>query len=79
MKRVLSACLYQTIHFILDERFSKEEALLKVNEEVKKYKEQFKDAVQILKEETMEDGTVKLSIRKKVSGYPIGEYFDDYK
>lgn len=76
MKRVLSACLYQTIHFILDERFSKDEALSKVYNELQNYKEQFKDKIQILSEEKLNDGSVILSIRKIVFGYPIGDYFD---
>lgn len=76
MKRVLSACLYETIHFILDERFSKDEALSKVYNELQNYKEQFKDKIQILSEEKLNDGSVILSIRKIVSGYPIGDYFE---
>ena len=48
MKRVVSACLYQTLHFVLDPHYSKEEALEKVTEEVKKYKEQENDKMQII-------------------------------
>ena len=76
MKRVLSAWLYETIHFILDERFSKDEALSKVYNELQNYKEQFKDKIQILSEEKLNDGSVILFIRKIVSGYPIGDYFE---
>lgn len=76
MKRVLSACMYQTIHFILDERFSKDEALSKVINEVQDYKEQFKDKIHILSEEKLSDGSVILSIRKIISGYPVGDYFE---
>lgn len=76
MKRVISACLYQTLHFVLDSRYSKEEALEKVEEEVKKYKNQENDKVQILEEVKYDDGSVLLKVKKKVSGYATGEYFE---
>lgn len=76
MKRVVSACLYQTLHFVLDPHYSKEEALEKVTEEVKKYKEQENDKMQIIEEVKYKDGTILLKVKKKVSGYPTGEYFE---
>lgn len=75
MKRVISACLYQTLHFILDPHYSKEEALEKVENEVKKYKEQDASKVKILEEVKYDDGSVLLKIKKSVSGYSTGEYF----
>lgn len=76
MKRVVSACLYQTLHFIPDPALPREEAIRKVQEEFTKYKAETGDRIQILEERHPEDGSVRLSIRKKVSGYPVGEYFD---
>lgn len=76
MKRVISACLYQTLHFVLNPHYSKEEALQKVEEEIKNYKEQDADKVRILEEIKYDDGSVVLKIKKKVSGYPTGEYFE---
>ncbi|MBQ6920707.1 MAG: hypothetical protein IJQ72_02260 [Bacilli bacterium] len=38
MKRIKSACLYQTVTFILDPNVTKEEALKKVESEVNNYK-----------------------------------------
>lgn len=76
MKRIACACLYQTLHFILDQNLPEEEALQRVKEEVKAYKEQAADRYQILDEEEQKDGTIMLKVRKKVSGYPIGDYFN---
>ncbi len=77
MKRVLSACLYQTIKFTLDDRFPLEEAKAKVKNELASYKEKYKGTIQILKETSLEDGSFILSIRKMVSNYPIGDYFNE--
>ena len=39
MKRIKSACITQTLHFLLKEDFDHEYAVKAVDEEVKKYKE----------------------------------------
>ena len=56
MKRVKSACLYQTLVFILDPKVSKEEALSKVQTEVEVYKKKANSDIQILNETINEDG-----------------------
>lgn len=76
MKRVKSACLYQTLVFILDPKVSKEEALSKVQTEVEVYKKKANSDIQILNETINEDGSVEIQIRKKVSEYSVGNYFD---
>ena len=73
MKRVTSSCLFQTLHFVLDSHYSKEEALDKVKKEVEDYKNQDSS---IVSEEVFDDGSVILKIKKRVSGYPTGEYFE---
>lgn len=76
MKRVKSACLYQTLVFLLDPNVSKEEALKKVEYEVSNYKTNVDGSnIQILNETKNSDGSVEISVRKKVSGYSIGNYF----
>lgn len=75
MKRVKSACLYQTLVFILDPKVFKEEALSKVQAEVEVYKKKANSDIQILNEITNDDGSVEIQIRKKVSGYSVGNYF----
>jgi hypothetical protein len=76
MKRVTSACLLQILHFVLDPNLEKTLAKEKVKQEVEKYKLDFKDTAKIVKEEYLNDGTIILSVKKMVSGYPIGNYFD---
>ena len=76
MKRVTSACLLQILHFVLDPNLEKTLAKEKVKQEVEKYKLDFKDTAKIVKEEYLNDGTIVLSVKKKVSGYSIGNYFD---
>lgn len=75
MKRIASACLYQTLHFILDLNLPHEEALRRVEEEVEEYKKNASDRYQVIEEEKKEDGTFILKVKKRVSGYPIGDYF----
>lgn len=76
MKRISCACLYQTLHFILDPSLEVAEAKSKVKQEVESYKMAAGDNVQILNETNNSDGTVFIEVRKKVSGYPVGRYFD---
>ncbi len=76
MKRVKAACLYQTICFILDPSVDKEIALEKVKNEVTVYKANLGTHIQILNEIINDDGSVELEVRKTVSGYSIGKYFD---
>ena len=76
MKRIASACTCQTLHFILDPALDVEEAKLRVKQEVNFYKESMKDKIKVLSETSNPDGTVFLELRKVVSGYPIGKYFD---
>lgn len=76
MKRIASACTCQTLHFILNPALDIEEAKLRVKQELENYKETMKDKIKILSEVLNDDGTVILKLRKVVSGYPIGNYFD---
>ena len=77
MKRGQSACLMQTLHYISDENLPKEEAIEKVKNEVTKYKNTSSNKVKVLSEETLGDGTILISVKKKVSGYDIGNYFNN--
>lgn len=76
MKRVKSACLYQTISFLLDPSVDKEIALEKVKNEVLAYKSNATSNMQLLKETHNDDGSVEIEVRKAVSGYSVGNYFD---
>ncbi len=76
MKRVQSACLYQTLNFILDPNVPKEDAIKKVSYELEQYKNNIGTNIQILNEIKNSNGSVTLEVRKKVSGYSIGNYFN---
>ena len=76
MKRVKAACLYQTISFILDPSFPAKIAIDKVKCEVATYKQKAGSNVQILNESHNDDGSVEIEVRKTVSGYSVGHYFD---
>lgn len=76
MKRIKSACLYQTVTFLLDPNVTRGEALKKIESEISNYKAKAGSSLQILKETKNDDGSVELEVRKKVSGYQIGKYFD---
>ena len=76
MKRIASACTCQTLHFILDPSLSEEEAKSRVKEEVRIYQETMKDKIKIVSLIKNPDGTYILELKKVVSGYPVGKYFD---
>ncbi|MBQ9124430.1 MAG: hypothetical protein IJY14_01945 [Acholeplasmatales bacterium] len=76
MKRIHSQCILQTLHFVLDPNVSNVEAIEKVKNEVAAYKAQMGNRVKIVNEIHNPDGTVVLSIKKAVTGYSIGNYFD---
>lgn len=79
MKRVKAACITQTLHFLLKEDAGHDYALRLVGEEVKKYKEQLnrnKVQYKILSEETQDDGSVIIEIKKQYNTSPVGNYLD---
>lgn len=79
MKRVKAACITQTLHFLLKEDVGHDYALKLVAEEVRKYKDQLirnKTQYKILSEETQEDGSILLEIKKQYNTSPVGHYLD---
>lgn len=79
MKRVKAACITQTLHFLLKEDIGHDYAVQLVNEEVKKYKEQLnrnKTLYKILSEEILEDGSIRMEIKKQYNTSPVGNYLD---
>jgi len=79
MKRIQSACLCQTLHFMLKEGIPQEWAVSQVQKEVQLYKQQLvKNRIKhkILEETTLEDGSVIIKIIKQYHACPIGDYFD---
>ena len=79
MKRVKAACITQTLHFMLKEDFAHDYAVECVKTEVAKYKahlERNKTKYKILSEETQEDGSIMIEIKKQYNTSPVGTYLD---
>lgn len=79
MKRVKAACITQTLHFLLKEDLGRDYARKMVQEEVKRYKDGLDRArtqYKILSEETLEDGSIRIEIKKQYNSSPVGNYLD---
>lgn len=79
MKRIKSACITQTVHFMLKEDYGHDYAVRCVNEEVEKYKrdlEKKNTKYKILKEEVQKDGSVVIEIIKQYNSSAVGNYLD---
>lgn len=79
MKRILAACITQTLHFKLKEGETGEYARRAVKEEVRKYKEGLEKGrtkFNILSEEEQPDGSVIIEIKKQYNTSPVGNYLD---
>lgn len=79
MKRIQSACLSQTIHFQLKEDLEHDIAVEQVKREYENYKqlmERNRTRYKILEENEQPDGSIIIRIKKQVSQYKIGDWFD---
>ena len=79
MKRVKAACITQILHFLLKEDADKDYAEKFVKEEVERYKKQLDQnnvKYRILSEETQEDGSIIIEIKKQYNTSPVGQYLD---
>lgn len=79
MKRVQSACLEQTLHFMLKDGEETALAAKAVQEEVAHYKLQLQRSrtrYKLLSEELQPDGSVVVTIKKQYNSCPVGNYFD---
>lgn len=77
MKRVEAACICQTLHFMLKEDISHEEAAELVVEEVSRYKQSLEKKrirYRILEETRLSDDSVRMKIVKQYNQSPTGEY-----
>ena len=76
MKRIQSACICQTLHFMLKEDAEPVFAAQKVQEEVTAYKEGLvrnRTAHKILEETVQPDGSVILKLVKQYNQSPVGD------
>ena len=79
MKRIQSACICQTIHFMLKEDAEHSYAAEQVKAEVENYKkglERNKTLHKILEETTQPDGSVIIKIIKQYNQSPVGDYLN---
>ena len=79
MKRVQSACIGQTLHFMLKEDIDRSLAVRQVDEEVVRYKRSLdstRTKYKIIEEKKLEDGSYLIKIKKQYSTSPVGDYLD---
>lgn len=77
MKRIQSACICQTLRFLLKENVPSCEAAKLLEEEIASYKrglERNRTEYRILSEERQPDGSVLLKIIKQYNACPVGDY-----
>ena len=79
MKRIKSACICQTIHFMLKDGISNDFNKRQVLAEVESYKktlEKNRTQYKIVEETVQEDGSVIIKIIKQYNASPVGDYLN---
>ena len=79
MKRIKAECLEQTLHFMLKDGFSSEEARQQVQQEYEHYKAQMDHRgtlYKILEEAEQPDGSLLVKVKRQNNYHPVGGYLD---
>ena len=79
MKRIKSACLQQTLHFMLKEDLRHEDAVRSVKEDLAAYRlqlERSRTRYRIDSEEEQPDGSIIVKIRKQYNSYDCTPYMN---
>lgn len=79
MYRVKSACLQQTLHFLLKEDLDHNLAVRTVQEEFSRYKAKLDHTntkYQILEELTQPDGSIVVKLKKQYNNNDVGDYLN---
>lgn len=79
MKRIKSACICQTIHFMFKDGISNDFNKRQVLAEVENYKnslEKNKTQHKIVEETVQDDGSVIIKIIKQYNASPVGDYLN---
>ncbi|MCI9155947.1 MAG: hypothetical protein HFF44_03275 [Lawsonibacter sp.] len=79
MKRIKAECLEQTLHFLLKDGFSLEEARQQVQQEYKTYRAQLDrrgTLYKVLEESEQPDGSLIIKIKRQNNYHPVGGYLD---
>ena len=77
MKRVMAACICQTLHFLLKDEIPTDQAIKLVREEVEQYKktlEKNHTQYKIIEEENQPDGSIVVKVIKQYNTSPVGYY-----
>ena len=79
MKRIKYACIEQTLHFQLKEDISHNDAVKLVAEEVNQFKAQLERRrvkYKIVDEQTQNDGSILIKLKRQYNNYDCGDYLD---
>lgn len=79
MKRIQSACICQTLHFLLKDELGHEHAVKLVKEEVAQYKktlERNRTQYKIVEQTEQPDGSIMVKVIKQYNSAPVGNYLD---
>lgn len=79
MKRILFACLEQTVHFQLKEDANHETAVRAVHEELENFKtklERDRRKYKILEEVTQPDKSIIIKLKRQYNDYDCGAYLE---
>ena len=79
MKRIISSCLEQTIHFQLKDGIEKSIAVKNVKKDYETYKKQMERCnikYKIVDEKEQPDGSIVIKIKKQHNNYKCDEYID---
>ena len=79
MKRIKAACITQTLCFSSRDGESSEYAKKAIVQEYEKYKAQLEKSgtkYRLISEETNEDGSITIEIKKQYNTSPVGEYLN---
>lgn len=79
MKRIRSACLIQTVCFAMKDDLPREEAARLARREYDHYRASLDrngTRYRIIREQTMEDGSIEVEIKKQYNYHDCGSYLD---
>jgi expansin (peptidoglycan-binding protein) len=79
MKRIMAACICQTLHFLCKEGSEQQWAAEQVKRDVENYKKSLdrnRTQYKIIEETVQSDGSVILKIIKQYNTSPVGNYLD---
>ena len=77
MKRIQSACLEQTIRFVIKDDIPREEARQMVQAEYRHYLEQMdrnRTGYKVLEELPQADGSLIVRLKRQYNNYDVGDY-----